>query len=76
MSSGETTASLRSIWTSAGPVPFGLKGSNFDFPAGMGLDLRWTPGIGRAHHIGMQFGRVNFPKGPSYTAQFAISRKY
>ncbi len=142
MSSGETTASLRSIWTSAGPVPFGLKGSNFDFRAGdgfgfkatvpsaskglaslafrlseastliigaeaaysrwlgvpedpmrrcirggrsnanlfwkpiAGLDLTWTPGIGRAHHIDMQFGPVNYPKGPGYTAQFAISRKY
>lgn len=76
MSSGTTTASLRSIWTSAGPIPCGLKGSNFDFPAGMGLDLTWTPGIGRTHLMATPFGRVNFPKGPSYTAQFAVSRKY
>lgn len=27
-------------------------------------------------NIDRQFGAVNYPKGPSYTAQFAISRKY
>jgi hypothetical protein len=76
LSSGEKTASLRSIWASVGPIPFGLKGSNFDFSTGMGLDPTWTPGIGRAHPFDTPFGPVNFPKRPSYTAQIAVLQKY
>lgn len=40
------------------------------------LDLTWELGIGQVSNIDRQFGAVNYPKGPSYTAQFAISRKY
>jgi hypothetical protein len=42
LSGGETTASLRLIWAGAGPVPFGSKGSNFDFRGVDGFGFKTT----------------------------------
>ncbi|MCZ8375798.1 MAG: porin [Beijerinckiaceae bacterium] len=57
-------------------IQVGRAAANLVWTPVKGLDLTWELGAGRVYSIDKLFGPANYPKGPSYTAQFAISRKY
>ncbi len=59
-----------------GKVQVGRSAINLVWTPVTGLDLTWELGASQIYKVDTFLGLANFPKRPSYTSQFAISRKF